>query len=581
MSYVEPSGIIQLFKGIRLDNRYMHTIYFASASAQNTWFTSKQQSGLTFNKQMYTRPYKGYVRLKINSENVQDCTYLRFQNKTGGMWYYCFITAIEYLNENTTQIRYEIDVMQTWFIQRGTLNACMVLREHVSNDDFGTHLEPEPIGSDVYELDGIPCADMDTHFNEDDYVVIQTTADPNNPPSGGSYAPQEFIKHGIFDGAWYYEQVLNGDITQGGVQDIYDALNNCLGNWDAGMRKADILSIIQFPGHFCNHPEETYNITHPNNLNGYEPENNKLYCYPYSYLLVSTMDGKTAQYRWEYFNTDVTASGATVQFRLLANELGMGAIALYPTYYNRVTDNFDAKLVMDNFPKCAFAYDSYQAWMASGGKTKIEYETGIAEQRGAMAKEQAMNNAILNVASSTMDIIQSGAEFESDPVSSVAGMGKGLLSATSTSMNAYYSIKGTDITLDEARHKQEFVFKDAQYHPNVMVGTQAPTLAMGYNKLRYRFFNVHIKKEELQRLDDFLTVFGYAVNKVDVPKIHNRPYWNFIQTRGCNVTGNMPASSMSAINKIFDGGIFFWKNGDQVGNFEVGGRNGYGALQNK
>ena len=43
----------------------------------------------------------------------------------------------------------------------------------------------------------------------------------------------------------------------------------------------------------------------------------------------------------------------------------------------------------------------------------------------------------------------------------------------------------------------------------------------------------------------------------------------------------MPASSMSAINKIFDGGIFFWKNGDQVGNFEVGGRNGYGALQNK
>ena len=592
MAYVQPTGVIQLFKGINLDNRYMHTIYFASESAQDTWFTAKYNAGIAatpqtafgFTAQSYSRPSRQQVKIKINAELLLGVTYMRFKNRTG-MWFYAFVNSTDYINENTSIVTYEIDVMQTWFIQKGTLNPCFIEREHVASDTFGTHLEPEPIGSDAYDTEPITCASMDAAFAGTDHIIVQTSADGMNPPQGQSFAQSDPIVHGIYNPTFHFSDILNGDYTTGGVQSLYDALYACLGNWDVGERKADIFSIIQFPSYFVSHPEETFNITHPNTLSGYVPQNKKLYSYPYSYLLISTMDGTSAQFRWEYFDGDVT-DGRNITFNTVANEMGMGAIALYPALYNKVANNFDAKVVMENFPKCAFAYDGYQAWLASGGKTKTEYASDLAEQRGAFAKEAIIANATLDIIDQSLNVgANIGKVATADNGADVASAGigalKGAVSIGKTIENAYIQNAQNELTLDEARHKKEFTFKDARYTPNSVVGKQAPTLAKGYKKLCYKFFNVHVRKEELVRLDDFLTVYGYAINKVDTPQIHNRPYWNFVKTRGCNISGQIPSSSLTAINDIFDGGIFFWNNGDNVGNFGVGGRNTYGALINK
>lgn len=597
MAYVQPTGVIQLFKGIALDNRYMHTIYFGSEALQDAWFTAKYNTGIAaipkkafgFTAQSYSRASRQAVKIKINNEELLGVTYMRFKNRSG-MWYYAFVNYTEYINENTSLVTYEIDVMQTWFIQKGTLNPCMILREHVSDDTFGTHLESEPVGSDVYDQEMISCPAMDFAFkgdaDHDAYaIVVQTTADGKTPPSGQSFAQSDSIVHGIYTPTFHFSDVLNGDYTTGGVQSLYDALYACLGSWDANERKADILSIIQFPHYFIQNPQEIFTIQHPNNLNGYIPQNNKLYSYPYSYLLVSTNDGDSAQYRWEYFDGDVTDQ-RNIQFIVQANEMGMGCIAMYPAYYNRVTNNFDAKLVMDNFPKCSFSYDGYQAWLASGGKTKVEYDTYVSEQRGAYAKEAIYGNMAMDIIDGGLSMAQHGVNFasaENDAQAARAGLGmlKDASAIGRSVMNANIQAKGVELSLDEAQHKKEFTFKDAKYTPNTVVGSQSPTLAVGYKHLGYRFYNVHVRKEELVKLDDFMTVYGYSINKVEMPVIHNRPYWNFIQTRGCNIKGDIPASSLAAINKIFDGGIFFWNNGDNIGNFEVGGRNGYGALINK
>lgn len=596
MAYVQPTGVIQLFKGIALDNRYMHTIYFGSTTAQDTWFTNKYNSGTAatpkkafgFTAQSYSRPSRESVKVKINAEELLGTTYMRFKNRTG-MWFYAFVNSCDYINENTTLVTYEIDVMQTWFIQKGVLNPCMILRQHVANDTFGTHLEAEPVGSDVYDQERINCPEMTAAFaGNNEYprysIVIQTTADAKDPSASG-YAASDPIAHGIYTPTWWTHQVLNGDYTTGGIQALYDTMHHLLGNWETGENKTEITSIIQFPSYFIYHPNLLFNITHPNSLNGYVPQNKKLYGYPYSYLLVSTNDGNTAQYRWEYFSGDVT-DGHLIGFKLESNELGAGCIVLYPSLYNEVLNNFDAKLVMDNFPKCAFAYDAYQAWVASGGKTKIEYETYVAEQRGAYAKESIYGNMAMDIIDSSINLMGDIARMKSATsedafVRGGVGALRDISGGARSVMNANIAAKEQELTLDEARHKREFTFKDAHYAPNTVVGTQAPTIAAGYDHLEFKFYNVHVRKEELVKLDDFLTVYGYSINKVDTPAIHNRPYWNFIQTRGCNITGEIPASSLAAINRIFDGGIFFWANGDNIGNFEVGGRNTYGALINK
>lgn len=603
MGYVEPNGRIEIFKGINLDNRYMHTIYFANTTAQNNWFTSKlATNGRFFTRQYYTRQNNGVVRLRVPSDDILDYTYMRFQNKETGTpssvndphstkWFYAFITSINYVNENTTEITFEIDVMQTWFMQTGhSINPCMVLRNHVSDDIFGHNLEAEPIGSEVYDMDEISCPAMKNDFDKGYEIVVQTSADPLNPPSG--YAPKDdYLTAGVFNGLWGFKQIADNDVImgQGGLIDmLYDAL----GSWDKNEQKADILSIIQFPMAFLGKNETTqednhekdYKIHHPLDLGNYVPQNNKLYGYPFAYLLISTMNGDTGNYRWEYFTEDILNPDPTLNaltFHLSANELGGGEIVLYPDDYNGISNNFDARVVMDNFPKCAFVYDAYQAWVASGGKTKAEFEAYLAKTRGSYALEQANVSGAVSVTGSVARGVASAATTPVNPIGGIAGAGQGLTNATGAMLNTYLTREQIKLGMEEAEKKLDFTFRDARYQPNTIIGVQTPNIAVGTQQLRYRFFSVHVRKDELVRLDDFLTVFGYAINKVEQPHLNIGKHWTFLKTEGCTINGNMPSSSKEAIAKIIDGGIFFWKNGDNVGNFEVEPRNQYGALINK
>ena len=636
MAYVEPNGRIQLFKGINLDNRYMHTIYFASEAAQNTWFTGKATSALTFTKQYYTRQNNGVIRLKVTSDTIADCTYLRFQNKNDNAipsvannhstkWYYAFITSINYVNENVTEITFEIDVIQTWYIPTigtghldGGIRPCMVVRNHVSNDAFGKHLEPEPIGSDVYDMVELTATDSDPNvsaeyntlakcFDRQHYtVVIQTTSNPIDTPLGTG-TPSDMVKGGLFNGIWEYTQPLwvrEGTPSSSLVlntQQIYDDMMEFLGSFNQYEQLTEVLNIIQFPTHYINNRDCEYMIKFPLNntlsgaegraefLDGYVPQNNKLYSYPYNYLFLTTMDGDNSQYRWEYFTTNDTGSvdlGTVVQFALSANECGAGVITMYPDAYDGVTNHFDAKVTASNFPKCPFAYDAYQAWIASGGKNKIEFQTQMAEQRGAYALEQIGITEAVAIGSAITGIANSSVRAASSPTT--AGMIAGISSGVNAGIGAIGAIGNAEISkqlvgldIQEAQKNMEFTFKDARYQPNQVVGGQAPNVAVGTGQLCFRFFNVHVRKDELVKIDDFFTVFGYAYNKVDKPSITNGKYWTFVKTNGSVVSGNMPSSSKEALERIFDSGIFFWKNGDNVGNFETGGRNTYGALINK
>ena len=83
--------------------------------------------------------------------------------------------------------------------------------------------------------------------------------------------------------------------------------------------------------------------------------------------------------------------------------------------------------------------------------------------------------------------------------------------------------------------------------------------------------------------DDFFTQFGYAVNKIKVPYIMQansrtlRPQWNYVKTRNCIVKPNdvssstygMNADVVKAIQDIFNNGITFWMNHQNVGMYNL------------
>lgn len=566
MAYVVPSGIIQLFRNINLDNRYMHTIYFANEAAQNTWFTNK--IAYNYPAQMYTRHNNNIIKLKVKCDVVADCTYLRFQNSVGGKWYYAFITATNYLNENTTEIIFEIDVVQTWFIQGGSLLPCYIERQHATDDTFGINLEAEPIGSDAYDMTEIEVEGVDSDF--DSYqVVINTTREPTGTAA--------MIKDGIVNGT-DYDYI---GVTSGGMAILKNKMIQALGSWDKNEQKADIVDMYMFPTNFTIGAEGEYHSTryqvyHTGRFDNYTPKNKKLFAYPYSQLYVTTCDSDNASYRWEYFDGDITSGISPAAFDVNATMTGGGLIEMHPVSYNGITDNFDAKVVMNNFPKCSWNYDAYQAWIANGGQYKAKYDMNMLQKKGALAIAQGGVSAV-------SDLLGQGASMASYRAPKKLGMPAGkpaseAIQAVSTGVSAMMSIEETSLSYTEARDKVAFEFKDARYEPNIIVGQQVPNISVGYRYLRFRFFNLHVRDDEAKRIDDFFSVYGYAVNKVAVPNLNNRKHWNFIKTKNAQISGNMPASSKAALARIFDGGIFFWRNGDEVGNFNV--ETSHGSVDN-
>ena len=143
--YIEPNTNIRLLKDVPLDNTYKHSIYFGSSGAQVSYFSGKTKYNLS--RQTYQRVNLGVSRVGINANNLYDCNYMMFQNSSyGSRWFYAFINSVEYVNDNLTQITFQLDELQSWFFDYDLL-PCIIERQHTETDEIGDSLTSE--GDDV------------------------------------------------------------------------------------------------------------------------------------------------------------------------------------------------------------------------------------------------------------------------------------------------------------------------------------------------------------------------------------------------------------------------------------------------
>lgn len=577
MSYVTPNSTLQLFKGINLDNRYLHTIYFASETAQDTWFTGKVFK--TFNNLMYRRYQDNVVRIQADATELLGTTYMRFKNtRTASKWFYAFVLGVDYVNENTADVYYEIDVMQTWFIQNGSIRPCMVLREHVNDDTLGAHLEAEPIGSDVYDSDYI------TKFGDDEadtidfgeYSIVAQTTDNN--------ASNDHYTQGLFCGSRFYAYPCRDGSD---AVHIYNTIQGLLGSWSAQEREEDLVDLYTVPSWLIDYTgdDNDYNpevikegtangLSMPAKYDNYIPKNKKLFTYPYSYLTCTTHTGDGGIYKWEYFDEFDPSFRATGTF------IGGGEIKCVPLNYNGQTENVDSALIMNNFPNNAYAYDAYEAWIASGGTKRLENERLISSIRGVAGLIPSVGGIVRSLSggqpstSVSTSYSPTGNYYPtaSGRVPQMQVTGQRVTETTpSPSYGASLGFVGSAMNnvagLIEAKNKIQYTFNDAMYTPNMIVGKQTSNLAVALRDANFYFYHTHVRDSEAKKIDDFFSTYGYNVHKVKQPNLTGRRYWNFVQTQDAVIAGDMPSSSKEAIGRIFDGGITFWHDGDQVGNY--------------
>ena len=269
-------------------------------------------------------------------------------------------------------------------------------------------------------------------------------------------------------------------------------------------------------------------LTRPTKIGNYTPRNKKLLTHPYTFVVVDSLnDSKVYRYEWSRNQKELT-------FVMCCGFAPNAEIVCYPSSYNGSVNwsstpshiaqaNPTESVTCEGFPQCAVPIDSYRAWLAQKGGSAVI--SGIGSIAGAAA----------------------GIALASNPVSAtVAGVlgAVGLASTITTSV--VEATKG-----------------------NRTRGEQGSSTDVAMKRNGFWFKQMHITPQFAKIIDDFFDRYGYSCCELKTPNINVRRHWCYTKTKNCSIDGNIPADDLKKIKKIFDNGITFWKNGDEVDNYAL------------
>ena len=599
MAYIAPNSDVYILKGVSLESDYNHTLYQPSEMNQENTFLSYRK--YTLSAQSYQRAGKGKIRVAILADNLYDCNYMMFRNTAyGNKWFYAFIDSVDYINDNASEINYTIDVMQTWNFDY-ELGQCFVEREHTPTDVAGDNLVPENLDTgelvtnstmdslqSQYMLGGVilknkaPVYDgtsiryyFTTQFGQGyvenvcgstigGYMLLGfplSVSDIENYWLGNDslYLMQQFRHYNLVGSDYvvsntapymtfskFLDAIVSGAYSGFSADDlvcafIYPAFMNLTANMDyatlshyrAGMSRGSVLTINR-PINFKD------NV---NDLNPYVPKNNKMFTYPYMQLRLTNNAGNTSEYRYENFSTP-----SSPVFEWVGNYVLNPTILCYPYRHKGVELDYDNGVTLNDFPMPIYSTDQFAMWYQSHSNR---------------ATSQVIGASIFGIATMALGLFGGGLGF----TGKMAGMtvGRGMALAGSGLVSSIANNIGTEL--------------DYKNMPGDVKGQISTELInTGLNRTGFRFYNMTIKKEFARIIDNYFTMFGYAVKEVKIPNIRNagtpnRPYFNYVKTQGCviHATSNrgLPAEDESKIASIYDKGITFWNNLEDVGNYSL------------
>jgi hypothetical protein len=514
--YIEPNTTIKLYSGVPLDNTYNHTLYFASESEQQSYFST---SKYTFSAQSYQRVERGKMRIERKADDLYDCNYLAFKNVNyGNKWFYAFITSVEYINNVTSEITFEIDVMQTYLFDV-ELKDCFVEREHSETDVIGENIQAEPIETGEYVI-----SDYGLVGAVRDMLVLIMIADETSTSFGDLY-------EGIYGGCdiWAYNSTDTTNITSKVSEYIQKpdqiiAMYMCPKMLVPGVTNGGKHLSYSTTSSFIT--ETLPSVTEESqDFEGYEPKNKKLYTYPYNFLRIDNASGQSLNLRYEFFDnlTPVIEIQGTflMPVKLVARPCSYKGLPSYSELGGYTSSKSEA-ISLENYPMCSWNVDTFKSWLA----------------------QNSVPVALNSISSVTSSAIAS--HYSAHPT---ASFGVGTIGTVASVLSQMYT---ASIAADQCRG-------------NISNGN----VNVARNIQEFYKQRCHVTKDFAIVIDNFFSMYGYATNKVKQPNISSRPHWNYVKTLGCVVVGRAPSDDIKKMCSIYDNGITFWKNANEVGDYSL------------
>lgn len=571
MPYIPPNSDVVLCRGVPIDSDYKNTLYFESVAEQNNYFFSKAFK--QFHNVSYQRERRNVITLDIPATDVYACNYLLFKNTSyGEKWFFAFVNSVEYVNDNVTDIYYELDMMQTWMFQY-TLKQCMVEREHSVTDKIFENTRPENIGYGEL-MCGVSKNLLSSHGLLGEYACVITS----KPYSSGDvpiklysqFCPvygyigsaedmntlvQDFVRSGWQD-AVLSVTVANALMAQGADETHFDMPKI--------VPKEDFKFVCYGVTSGIYEGEEQFKDQLPN---GYKPRNKKLFGYPYNQLWVSNNQGTVNEYRYEDFKID---KDGFFHMEVAASGISSPECILYPLDYRGIAKYYDHALVLTGYPTVPWIGDTYKAYMAMN-RNQIENAVFTQGANGLMNTVSAFLGGAMTV-NNAADMLQAAKADASNAGKTVSHTTKtGLRQQATGGIFSAIGTAGTSIvdfmtTVWQVEAKLQDV---SNIPPNVGGLSGAGSVTNALARFDYSTYYMCVKPEYAEIVDKFFDMFGYNTCTVKVPNTHSRPHWNYVKTIGCDIQGFLPQEAANIIKAVYDKGVTFWKNGDEVGNYTL------------
>ena len=595
MAYIVPNSDIWILKGVNLEPTYVHTLHnttvngddankTASRNLQFQTFCSNVSGYVKYHltNYSYQRKNRNYIRVKKKIEDLYDCNYMVFRNTSyENRYFYAFITDVEYINDNTTEIKYKIDVMQTWWFDY-SLNPCYVEREHWETDVRGQNVLPEPVSVDKYQTGKHYRSGL--FYNQPMYIVIVSTANIEDAfsslmPAKGAYTC------GVYNNVNYLAINVTDDVlvTRELIQTLMDNLR-ILNRFDT------IVNMYMCPEPFLpktkvteNNDEryqtytESYQNAHvgyitpsvtPNYGSSWTPKNNKMYTYPYCYYTVTNQQGTTRLFKYEDF-----IGTAQNRFEVFFESSIDPQVILIPVGYmeDELQDastyfNYDYSLIIKDFPKCTMATNDFLAKIVQSGMS-----LSMSALSGAIGSASLYNTSVPIM--STQSTANDKYMINGVPATRIAYNEE-------SNPETFERLSGyRDETELEANKAFERTVNSIGLNGNIpkitsMIGNGAINMITA--GMDFIFKEYHIRIDAAKQIDDFFTMFGYTTNTIKVPNRNVRRFWTYTKTANCTVDGHMNMNDMDLIQNIYNNGITFWTALSNIGNYSLDNTPGAG-----
>lgn len=549
---IVPDSKIKLIKNpLKLDDN--NEMMFENAEAQYNYFNNLPK--LEFDNLTYVRK-DGVLRIETDSdltfEDLLGYNFCMYQNTHfDNKWFYAFITDIKWVNPGLTEMTLKTAYYQTW--QHDIIyKESFIEREHVDDDGIGVNTIEEGLATGEYIINS---RQLITFFNKANYLPIIGVTELIDA-NGVTGIPDVYEVHGrIMNGVRYVTAENVTNIST--MLRAYDALGKADAVQFMFMAPKELWgnSFHAVDVNFT-HDSETYtfryykldsfdyvsgsnqDILRPTNLDGYYPKNKKMFSFPYCYLTLDSHDGNIHQFNFEDFEYldiyDDEPVNRTIELDYSGILTPGCSIKYIPMKYKKGTGYLYSFPAMKT-PMCSWVSDPYTNWLT---------QQAINTPFGTIDRKTGAGIV------STLGVLV-GAGMLMTGVGGVAGYGliAGGFSGAFSNMQSDYQ---------------------AQLHPNQAKGNvNSGDINFSLDLLNPEANVMSIKYDRAKSIDDFLSMYGYKVNRVGLPHLHVRTYYDYCKTNEANLGGDIPTEDLNEIRKMFNNGVRFWHSTSNYLDFSV------------